>query len=163
MMMVTVVIAPFFEAIIIATWQVVRSSRLGNLVDSSEQISVVDLPPFIAGKWTTRCRRGQRRCWCGWSHSQCGWSCSWHQWRSDQRRSDLHLIHGRGGEADEAGGLGDLADGEIEAVRHDHEVRDDDHLARLESYTHTPHLAHHYRRNMVSSLPGGMPRVVDCR
>jgi hypothetical protein len=35
-----------------------------------------------------------------------------------------------------AGDPGDLADDDREAVRHGHEVGDDDHLARLESYTH---------------------------
>jgi hypothetical protein len=38
-----------------------------------------------------------------------------------------------------------LADGERETVRHGHEVRDDDHLAHLGSYTHTPYLVRHYR------------------
>ena len=33
----------------------------------------------------------------------------------------MHLLHGRGIEAIEAGSLGDLADGEREVVRHGHE------------------------------------------
>jgi hypothetical protein len=63
----------------------------------------------------------------------------------------------------DVGGLGDLADGERETICHGHGVRDDDHLARLGSYTHTPYLACHYRQNMVGSLPRGMPKVVICR
>jgi len=55
----------------------------------------------------------------------------------------LRLLHGRGGEPIEAGGPGDLADGEHEIVRYDHEVRDDDHLVRLESCTYTSYLARH--------------------
>jgi hypothetical protein len=56
-----------------------------------------------------------------------------------------------------------LADGEREAVGHSHGAGDDDHLVCLESSTHTPYLAHHCRRNMVGSLPRGMPKVVDYR
>jgi hypothetical protein len=48
-------------------------------------------------------------------------------------------------------------------MRHGHGVRDDDHLARLGSCMHTPYLARHYRRNLVSSLPRGMPKVVIYR
>jgi hypothetical protein len=55
------------------------------------------------------------------------------------------LLHGSGGETVDAGGLGDLADGEQEIVHHGHRVRDDDHLAHLGSYTHTPYLARHCR------------------
>ena len=62
-----------------------------------------------------------------------------------------------------AGGPSDLADGEREAIWRSHGTRDDDHLVRLESSTHTPYLARHYRRNMVGSLPRGMPKVVDYR
>ena len=71
------------------------------------------------------------------------------------------LLHGHGDEVVGASGLGDLADGECEAVRRSHGARDDDHLVRLGSSTHTPYLACHYRRNMVSSLPRGMPKVID--
>ena len=60
-----------------------------------------------------------------------------------------------------AGGPSDLADGEREAVGRSHGAGDDDHLVRLESSTHTPYLARHCRRNMVGSLPRGMPKVVD--
>jgi len=152
MTVVVVIVAPFFTVIIIVTWQVVRASRPSNLVDSPERVDVLNLSPFVAGMWATRCRRGRR-----------GWSYNRRRWRSDWRRLDLHLLHGRGGEAVEASGPGDLADGEPEAVRHDREVEDDDHLARLGSCTHTPYLARHCRQNMVSSLPKGMPKVVDCR
>ena len=74
---------------------------------------------------------------------------------------DLRLLHGHGDEVVGASGLGDLADGEHEAVRRSHGTEDDDHLVRLRSSTHTPYLARHYRRNMVGSLPWGMPKVVD--
>ena len=43
----------------------------------------------------------------------------------------------------------------------DHGARDADHLARHGISTHTPYLARHYQRNMVGSLPRGMPTVVD--
>jgi hypothetical protein len=76
---------------------------------------------------------------------------------------DLRLLRGRDGEAVDAGGPGDLADGEREAVRHGREVGDDDHLACLRSSMHTPYLARHCRRNVVGSLPRGMPKVVICR
>ena len=127
MTVVAVVVPPFFTAIIVTTWQMVRASRPSNLVDSLEQVGVVDLPPFIVGMRATRCRRGQRHYWSGWSYSQRGWSCNWWCWRSDRCRSDLRLLHGRGGEAIEAGGPGDLADGEHEIIFYDREVRDDDH------------------------------------
>jgi len=54
----------------------------------------------------------------------------------------------------------DLADGEREAFSHGSGSRDDDHLVRLESCTHTPYLARHYRRKLVGSLPWGIPVVV---
>ena len=74
---------------------------------------------------------------------------------------DLHLLEGRGGEAVEAGGLGDLADGERETACHDRGVGHDDHLARMGSCTHIPYLARHCRRKMVGSLPRGMPKVLE--
>jgi hypothetical protein len=37
------------------------------------------------------------------------------------------------------------------------------HLACMGVRTHTPYLACHYRRNVVDSLPRGMPKVVICR
>ena len=57
---IAVVTAPFFMAIIIAMWQVVGVSSLDDvvLIDGVEQVGVVDLPPFVAGKRTTDCRRG---------------------------------------------------------------------------------------------------------
>ena len=73
------------------------------------------------------------------------------------------LLYGHGDEVVGAGGLGDLADGERESAWHSHGSRGDDRLVRLESSTHTPYLAHHCRRNMVGSLPRGMPKVVDYR
>jgi hypothetical protein len=73
------------------------------------------------------------------------------------------LLCGSGSEAVDAGGLGDLADGEREIVCHDRGVGDDDHLACLGSCTHTPYLARHCRRDMVDCVPRGMPKVVDCR
>ena len=76
---------------------------------------------------------------------------------------DLRLLRGHSDEVVGASGLGDLADGEREAVRHSHGTGDEDHLVRLESSTHTPYLARHCRRNMVGSLPRGMPKVVDYR
>ena len=76
---------------------------------------------------------------------------------------DLRLLHGHGDEVVGASGPGDLADGEREAVRRSHGAGDDDHLVRLGSSTHTPYLARHCRRNMVGSLPRGMPKVVDYR
>ena len=81
----------------------------------------------------------------------------------DEIWSDLHLLYGCGGEDVEAGGPRDLTDGECEAVHHVHKVRDDDHLARLGSCTHTAYLARHCRQKLVGSLPRGMPKVVDCR
>ena len=60
-------------------------------------------------------------------------------------------------------GSGDLADGEREVVRHDREVEDDDHMVHLGNYTHTAYLACYCRQNLVSSLPRGMIKVVDCR
>ena len=36
-----------------------------------------------------------------------------------------------------------------------------DHLARHGISMHTPYLVHHCRRNLVDSLPRGMPTVVD--
>ena len=74
-----------------------------------------------------------------------------------------HLLWGHGDEVIGASGLGDPADGEREAVRRSHGTGDDDHLVRLESSTHTPYLACHYRRNMVGSLPRRMPKIVDYR
>ena len=76
---------------------------------------------------------------------------------------DPRLLRGHGDEVVRASGLGDLTDGEREAVRRSHGTGDDDHLVRLESIMHTPYLACHCRRNMVSSLPRGMPKVVDYR
>ena len=73
------------------------------------------------------------------------------------------LLRGHGDEVVGAGGPGDLADGEREAVWRSHRARDDDHLVCLENSTHTPYLARHYRLNMVGSLPRGMPKVVDYR
>ena len=79
------------------------------------------------------------------------------QW-SAQTESTLH-----GDEVVGAGGPGDLADGEREAVRRSHGTGDDDHLVRLGSSMHTPYLARHCRQNMVGSLPRGIPKVVDCQ
>ena len=76
---------------------------------------------------------------------------------------DLHPLRGRGDKVIRAGGPRDLADREREARRRGHGVGEDDHLARLESCTHTPYLARHCRQNLVGSLPRGMPKVVDCR
>ena len=73
------------------------------------------------------------------------------------------LLCGHSVEVVGASGPGDLADGEREAVRRSHGAGGDDRLVCLESSTHTPYLARHCRRNMVSSLPSGMPKVVDCR
>jgi len=73
------------------------------------------------------------------------------------------LLRGRGSEAVEAGGPGDLAVGEREAARHDCEVGDDGHLVHLRSCTHTSYLTRHCRRKLVGSLPRGIPTVVDCR
>jgi len=58
---------------------------------------------------------------------------------------DLCILHGRGEEAIEIGGPGDLADGEREAIRHSRKVSDDDHLVRLGSCTHIPYLVCHYQ------------------
>ena len=74
---------------------------------------------------------------------------------------NLRLLCGHGDEVVEVSGPGDPADGEREAVRLSHGTRDDDHLVRLESSMHTPYLVCHCRRNMVGSLPWGMPKVVD--
>jgi hypothetical protein len=75
---------------------------------------------------------------------------------------NLCFFCGRGGDIAKAGRLGDLADGEREVVRHGRGSRDDDHLVRLRSRTHTPYLACHCRRKLVGSLPRGMPKIVDC-
>ena len=61
------------------------------------------------------------------------------------------------------GCLGDLADGVREAFCHGSGSRDDDHLVRLESYTHTPYLVRHCQRKLVGSLPWGIPMVVVYR
>jgi len=58
---------------------------------------------------------------------------------------------------------GDLADGEREAFTHGSRSRDDDHLVRLESCTHSPYLVRHCRRKLVGSLPWGIPTVVVYR
>ena len=52
MAVVAVVTVSFFAAIIIVMWQVVRVSSPGDvvLIDGVEQVGVVDLPPFVAGK-----------------------------------------------------------------------------------------------------------------
>jgi len=76
---------------------------------------------------------------------------------------DLRLLRGRGSEAVEVGGPGDLADGKRKASRHGHEVGDDGHLDRLGSCTHTPYLARRCQRKLVGSLPWGIPTVVDCQ
>ena len=55
------------------------------------------------------------------------------------------LPRGHGDGVVGAGGPGDLADGEREAIRCSHEAGDDDHLVCLESNTHTPYLARHCR------------------
>jgi hypothetical protein len=46
---------------------------------------------------------------------------------------DLCPLCDHGGEAVGADGLGDMADGEREAVHHGRKVGDDDHLVRLEA------------------------------
>ena len=74
---------------------------------------------------------------------------------------DLRLLRGHGDEVVGASGLDDLADGEREVIQRSHGTGDDDHLVRLGSSTRTPYLACHCRRNMVGSLPRGMPKVVD--
>jgi hypothetical protein len=114
------------------------------------------------------CRRGRSHCQCGRSHC---WGGRSHSQRSRSRsrcrrgrcRLDLCLLRGSSGEAIDAGGPGDLADSERETVRHGRGIRDDDHLAHLGSCTHTPYLARHCQRNLVGSLPRGMPKVVICR
>ena len=55
------------------------------------------------------------------------------------------LLRGHGDEVVGASGPGDLADGEREAIWRSHGTRDDDHLVRLGSSTHTPYLACHCR------------------
>ena len=42
-----------------------------------------------------------------------------------------------------------------------HGARKGDHLVRHGFSTHTPYLARHCRRNLIGSLPRGMPTVVD--
>jgi hypothetical protein len=108
------------------------------------------------------CRRGWWWCWCRQSQSQR--SRSQCQCRGSSRcRSDLCLLHGCDNEVVGAGGLGDLADHESEAHRRGHGIREDDHLARLKSSTHTPYLARHCWQNLVDNLLRGIPKVVDCR
>ena len=48
------------------------------------------------------------------------------------------LLRSHGDEVVGAGGLGDLANGEREAVGRSHGAGDGDHLVCLESSTHTP-------------------------
>jgi len=60
--------------------------------------------------------------------------------RGNRHRLDLHFFRDHGGEAAGTGRLGDLADGEREAFCHERGSGDDDHLVRLESYTHTLYL-----------------------
>jgi hypothetical protein len=42
---------------------------VADLVNSFDQVGVVDHPSFVAGKWSTSCRRGRSHCWSGQSHS----------------------------------------------------------------------------------------------
>lgn len=76
---------------------------------------------------------------------------------------DLRLLYGHGHEAIGIDGPGDLANDERETARHGRKVEDDDHLVRPRSCMHAPYLTRHCRRNMVGSLPRGMPEVVDYR
>ena len=50
---------------------------------------------------------------------------------------------------------------DLARLRKGHGARKGDHLFHHEFSTHTPYLAHHCERNLVSSLPRGMPMVVD--
>ena len=70
-----------------------------------------------------------------------------HDWDHYFRRfrSDLILFQSRGRKATDMSHPGDLANGEREAFSLGSKSRDDDHLVRLESCTHTPYLARHYR------------------
>ena len=123
-----------------------------------EQVGVVDSFPLVAGKWRARCRRGQQHRRGKGGHSRCGRNHHLHRFGLD-----LVLFQSHGHEATSASCPGDLADGEREAFSHGSRSRDDDHLVRLESCTHTPYLARHCRRKLVSSLPSGIPTVVVYR
>jgi len=56
-----------------------------------------------------------------------------------------------------------MVDDERDAAHHGRGVGGDGHLVRLGNCTHTPYLAHHYRRKLVGSLPWGIPMVVVYR
>jgi len=127
-------------------------------INGFEQVRIVDSFPLVVGKWRESCWRGRQRCRDKGGRSRCGRS---HHLR--RPRLDLVLFQSQGREATGTSCLGDLADGEREAFSHGSGSRDDDHLVRLESCTHTPYLVHHYRQKLVGSLPWGMPTVVVYR
>ena len=59
------------------TYQSQGFSELGaDPIDGVEQVGVVDLPPFVARKRATSCRRDRRRCWRSQSQIQRGQSGS---------------------------------------------------------------------------------------
>ena len=73
----------------------------------------------------------------------------------------LHHLHDFLDAAD-ADDLGHRSDREgLTWLRKDHGAQEANHLARHGISTHTPYLMRHCRRNIVGSLPRGMPAVVD--
>ena len=73
----------------------------------------------------------------------------------------LHRLH----DLPVAVGANDLGHGsdrkDLAQLGKGHRAQKGDHLVRHEFSTHTPYLARHCRRNMIGSLPRGMPTVVD--
>ena len=92
-------------------------------------------------------RRRDQRCRC-----RC-----WH----DRRRVILHCLHDflDAVGADDPGHRSDRKG--LTWLEKDNGAREADHLARHGISTRTLYLARHCRRNMVGSLPRGMPTVVD--
>ena len=71
------------------------------------------------------------------------------------RLHDLHVAI----EVDDLGHGSDHED--LAQLGKGHGAQEGGHLVRHEFNMHTPYLARHYRRNLVDSVPRGMPTVVD--
>ena len=109
-------------------------------INGLKQVGVVNPLPIVPGKQRASRHRGRQRyrgkgnrSRCDRGHHLC---CS---------RLDLVFFQNHGREATSVGCPGDLANGEREAFRHDSGSGDDNHLVRMESYTHTPYVMHHRR------------------
>ena len=103
-------------------------------INGLEQVGVVDPLPIVAGsRLRAIYRHGQRCCRGRVNRSRCDRGR-----RLCYSRLDLVFFQNPGREATGAGCPGDLANGEREAFCHGSGSGDDNHLVRLESYTHTP-------------------------